>query len=593
MIGSFGGNDKFDSTAPGDPTEGRELYEFTWPGKKASLIEAGTPTNKVLRPCIEESKNFDTTQNLYIEGENLDVLKILYKSYAGKVKMIYIDPPYNTGNDFIYNDKFRISEDEAEQQYKFIDEEGNRNFSARNYSINKRPNPRFHSDWCSMIYSRLRLACDLLTDDGVIFISIDDNEQANLRKICDEIFGESNFIGNILWNSTKSITNTALISSNHTHNLVYCRNIDYFTAHRAEFRLPEDGEGFANPDNDPRGVWKADPFQVGGWRPNQQYEIVNPITGKKYKPNPGCSWKNDYKHFQELLQDNRIVFGTSGESGPQRKRFLYEATERGRVTKTWWDDVDTTTNATQQLKKLFDGKSLFPNPKPVDLVTRFMQLATKSDSLVLDFFSGSATTAHAVMALNAADGGKRKFIMVNLPEDCKPDSEAYKAGYRTICDIGKERIRRAGQKLCDESPLTTSELDTGFRVFKLASKNFCDVYFKPEEYTQDMLDSLVYNIKSDRTGLDLLFGYAAELGLPLSLSYREEQVEGFVVHVYGDNEIAACFDESLNAEIVTNIAKRKPVHTVFREWGFKDMNARINLEQIIKAYAPDTKLLIL
>lgn len=427
-----------------DVVDGDEAYEFTWVGKKAAIVEANKPIRKTLRPCVEESKDWDTTENLYIEGDNLEVLKLLQESYLGKVKMIYIDPPYNTGNDFIYADDFKMESEEWKVESGEWSEEGDRLFK------NTDTNGRFHSDWCSMIYSRLMLARNLLTDDGVIFISISDAEVDNLKKICDEVMGAKNYLGDIIWNSTKSVTNTALISVSHTYNLVYFRNIEYFVNHRNEFRLPEKGEGFSNPDNDPRGEWKADPFQVGGWRPNQQYDIVNPKTGVVYKPNPGCSWKNDYVNFQRLLKDNRIVFGSTGEAGPQRKRFIWEAQERGMVAKTIWDDVETTTNGTQLLKKLFGQAGIFDNPKPVEFVKKLLQLGTHETAIVLDFFSGSATTAHAVMQLNAEDGGHRKFIMVQLPEKCDEKSEAYKAGYKNICEIGKERIRRAGEKILKE-----------------------------------------------------------------------------------------------------------------------------------------------
>ena len=380
-----------------DVTDGDEAYEFTWVGKKAAIVEANKPIRKTLRPCPEESKNWDTTENLYIEGDNLEVLKLLQESYLGKVKMIYIDPPYNTGKDFVYPDSFIMDNEEYNEGIGYFDEDGNVNYSRENSTISG----KYHSDWCSMIYSRLLLARNLLSEDGVIFISIDDNEQANLKKVCDEVFGAVNFCGDILWNSTKSVTNTALISVSHTYNLVYFKSIKYFIEHREKFRLPDDGEGFENPDNDPRGPWKADPFQVGGWRPNQQYDIVNPKTGVIYKPNVGCSWKNDYEHFKQLIADNRIVFGKTGDSAPQRKRFLWEATERGKVAKTWWDDVDTTTNGTQMIKKIFNDISIFNNPKPIGLLTKMMQLATNKSSIILDFFSGSATTAHAVMQLNA------------------------------------------------------------------------------------------------------------------------------------------------------------------------------------------------
>lgn len=572
-----------------DVVDGDEAYEFTWVGKKAAIVEANKPIRKTLRPCVAESKDWDNTENLYIEGDNLEVLKLLQESYLGKVKMIYIDPPYNTGNDFIYADDFRMESEEWKVESGEWSEEGDRLFK------NTDTNGRFHSDWCSMIYSRLLLARNLLTDDGVIFISISDAEVDNLKKICDEVMGAKNYLGDIIWNSTKSVTNTALISVSHTYNLVYFRNIEYFVNHRNEFRLPEKGEGFSNPDNDPRGEWKADPFQVGGWRPNQQYDIVNPKTGVVYKPNPGCSWKNDYVNFQRLLKDNRIVFGSTGEAGPQRKRFIWEAQERGMVAKTIWDDVETTTNGTQLLKKLFGQAGIFDNPKPVEFVKKLLQLGTHETAIVLDFFSGSATTAHAVMQLNAEDGGHRKFIMVQLPEKCDEKSEAYKAGYKNICEIGKERIRRAGEKILKEqlannnSTLNSpnSKLDIGFRVLKLDSTNMKDVYYAPCDYDQDFLHQLESNIKDDRTDLDLLFGCLIDWGLPLSLPYKSEQLGGCTVHTYNDGDLIACFDANVPESVVKEIAQRKPLRAVFRDSGFASSPEKINMFEIFKLYMPE------
>ena len=346
----------------------RERYQFTWPGKQRARAEAIRPIEKTMRPCPEESVNWDTTENLYIEGDNLDALKILRETYAGKIKMIYIDPPYNTGHDFVYNDSFARTAEEERAESGAFDEEGNVLDAA--YNENKESNGRFHSDWCSMMYPRLVLARDLLSEDGVLCVSISDSEACNLKAMLDFIFGESNYCGDILWNSTKSVTNTALISVSHTYNFIYFKSMNWFVGRREAFRLPDKGEGFSNPDNDPRGPWKADPFQVGGWRPNQQYEIVNPKTGAVYRPNAGCSWKNDYKRYLELVEDGRIVFGKTGDGGPQRKRFMSEAMERGSVANTWWDGVETTTNGTQLVKKLFDGVALFPNPKPVGFLKK-------------------------------------------------------------------------------------------------------------------------------------------------------------------------------------------------------------------------------
>ncbi|MFR9542793.1 MAG: site-specific DNA-methyltransferase [Rikenellaceae bacterium] len=390
----------------GDSAE--ERFCLNWAGKARARREAQKRSTGTLRPCKEDSVDWDTTENLYIEGDNLEVLKLLQKSYHKQVKMIYIDPPYNTGKDFVYKDNYK------DNMANYLELTGqDRKMSTKALSDS---DGRYHSNWLNMMYPRLKLARNLLTDDGVIFISIDDNEVDNLKKICNEIFGEENFVADIIWNSTKSVTNTALISVSHTHTIVFFKEKNYFVKNRDEFRLIDNGDGFTNPDNDPRGDWKADPFQVGGWRPNQQYEITNPKTGEVYLPNSGCSWKNDYDKYIELVKDNRIVFGSTGEGGPQRKRFIWEAQERGKVSKTLWDDVETTTNGTQLVKKLFDGVSVFDNPKPVGLLLRILELGTKSDSIILDFFSGSATTAHAVIQQNAGDKGNRKYICVQIPE---------------------------------------------------------------------------------------------------------------------------------------------------------------------------------
>lgn len=603
----------------GDVVEGDEVYEFTWVGKKAAIVEANKPIRKTLRPCKEDSVNWDTTENLYIEGDNLEVLKLLQESYLGKVKMIYIDPPYNTGSDsFVYNDSFTMDEDEYETGIGIRDQDKNKLFHENNSS-----NPRFHSDWCSMMYERFLLARNLLSVDGVLVVSISDAEFHNLKSMLDELFGADNYLGDIVWNSTKSVTNTALISVSHTYNLVYFKRMQYFVENRSEFRLPDDGEGFENPDNDPRGSWKADPFQVGGWRPNQQYEIVNPNTGVVYKPNPDCSWKNDYEHYLELVKDNRIVFGKTGDGGPQRKRFKWEAEERGKVAKTWWDDVETTTNGTQLLKKMFDGKILFSNPKPVGLLVKLIQLAGSKDGIVMDFFSGSATTAHAVMQLNAEDGGHRKFIMVQLPEPCDKKSEAFQAGYKNICEIGKERIRRAGKKIKEE---TGADIDYGFRVFKLDDSNMKDVYYSPAEYDQGMLSGLESNIKEDRTDLDLLFGCLLEWGLPLSERMTVFQIDGVDVHAYGmdaeeyrgckdgmffyedniqmiDNHLytpthtrvplLACFADRVPESVIRGIAGMKPLCAVFRDSCFQDSPAKINVTEVFKLLAPDTRVKVI
>lgn len=561
-----------------------ERYQFTWPDKKKSVLLANAPINKTLRPCREESVNFDNTENLYIEGDNLEVLKLLQETYLGKIKLIYIDPPYNTGNDsFVYDDSFSVSEDEFSEKSNQRDEQGNILFDIR---TNNEDNGKFHTDWLNMMYSRIKISKDLLSDDGVLVMSISDAEFHNLKKITDEIFGDTNYCGDIIWNSTKSVTNTALISVSHTYNLVYFKNMNHFIENRSEFRLPDNGDGFENPDNDPRGPWKADPFQVGGWRPNQQYEITNPNTGVVYKPNEGCSWKNDYKKFQELMADNRIVFGKTGDGGPQRKRFIWEAQERGKVAKTLWDDVETTTNGTQLVKKMFDGVSLFDNPKPVGFLERIIELGANRDALILDFFSGSATTAHATMKVNAEDGGKRKFIMVQLPENTDEKSQARKVGYLTIPEIGKERIRRAAKMIAEEYP--DSQFDSGFRVLKCDTSNMKDVYYYPAEYEPSLFTKLEDNIKEDRTPEDLLFQVMLDLGVLLSSKIEETNIAGKKVFNVEDNYLIACFDDNVTEDVITEIAKQKPYYFVMRDSSIANDSVATNIEQIFIAYSNDT-----
>jgi adenine-specific DNA-methyltransferase len=595
-----------------DLVEGpQERYRLDWPGKREALALANTPVALTLRPCRDESVDFENTKNLYIEGDNLDALKLLQETYLGKVKMIYIDPPYNTGNDFIYEDDFTAEKESYQRGAGEKDVDGNRMIDEERWRQNTASNGRFHSDWLSMIYPRLKLARNLLRHDGLIFISLDDGEVASLRRIADEVFGDSNFIGLIEWNSTKSVTNTALISVGHTHNLVFARDKEYFVQNRTHFRIPESGEGFSNSDNDLRGSWKADPFQVEGERPDQLYPIFNPNTGEEYLPNPGNSWKNAKAKFDQLLADNRIVFGASGNAGPQRKRFLSEALERGKVPKTWRDDLGTTTNGTTHLKTLFGGK-FFTNPKPVNLIREFITLGDHTRSaIILDFFSGSATTAHAVMQLNAEDGGKRRHIMVQLPEPCDEKSEAFKAGYKTIAEIGKERIRRAGKKILAEwqakqakekpaqgdllDPSSTitdppSPPDIGFRVLKIDDSNMKDVYYAPDDVKQSDLVAHADNLKKGRTHEDLLFQVLVDWGVDLALSITQEIVHGKTIFFVDGNALVACFDPQISEELVKNLAKRQPLRVVFRDGSYGDDSAKINVEQIFKYLSPGTEV---
>lgn len=557
-------------------------------GKCAAIAEANKPIRKTLRPCKDESKNWDTTENLYIEGDNLEVLKLLQESYLGKVKMIYIDPPYNTGNDFIYRDDFKQTQQEYDEQAGLFDEDENRLFK------NTETNGRFHSDWCSMMYSRLMLAKNFLSDDGVIFISIDDNEQENLKKICDEVFGESNFLAQIIWERAYSPINLMKhFSTSHDYILCYAKELNMAECNGIPRGIEADNR-YSNPDNDPRGVWKPSDLSVGPAIEENVYTIETP-SGRLVEPPAGRSWSLSRKSFRERLQDNRIWFGPDGNSVPSMKRFLAELRKTGITPMTIWkySDVDHSQAATQKLAQIFDGKKFFDYPKPVKLIQRCVSLYTNNNDIILDFFSGSATTAHAVMQLNAEDGGHRKFIMVQLPEVCDEKSEAYKAGYKNICEIGKERIRRAGEKIKADNPLTTQDLDIGFRVFKVDSSNMNDVYYSAGEYSQDMLVNLEDNIKPDRTDLDLLFGCLLDWGLPISLPYTSEQIENCTVHTYNDGDLVACFDENIPESVIKEIAKRKPLRAVFRDAGFGSSPEKINVTEIFKMLAPDTDVKVI
>lgn len=572
-----------------DVVDGDEAYEFTWVGKKAAIVEANKPIRKTLRPRVAESKDWDTTENLYIEGDNLEVLKLLQESYLGKVKMIYIDPPYNTGNDFIYADDFMRSQEEENEQMGMYDEDENRLFK------NTDTNGRFHSDWCSMIYSRLMLARNLLTDDGVIFISIDDSEQGNLKKICDDIFGVSNFVNTVIWEKRYSPQNAVQwFSESHDFILVYAKNKMLWHPQLLD-RTAEMNARYTNRDNDPRGPWKAvDSTAQGGHGTKSQFYVLTAPNGKKHTLPSGRCWLYTEKVMNEMIADNRIWFGEDGNNVPAIKRFLTEV-KQGVACQTIWNykEVGHSQDGKRELKSLFPDAIPFDTPKPTGLIARMLKIASESDFICLDFFSGSATTAHAVMQLNAEDGGHRKFIMVQLPEPCDEKSEAYKAGYKNICEIGKERIRRAGDKIKSESPMTTQDLDIGFRVLKLDDTNMKDVYYAPDDYDQRMLAGLESNIKDDRTDLDLLFGCLIDWGLPLSLPYKSEKIDGCTVHTYNDGDLIACFDANIPESVVKEIAKRKPLRAVFRDSSFNGSPAKINVTEVFKLLAPDTRVKVI
>ena len=581
--------DKLRQLLSSDIVEGNEeRYQFTWPDKRKAILAANAPINATLRPCPEESVDFDTTQNLYIEGDNLDVLKCLKETYLHKVKMIYIDPPYNTGNDFVYEDDFAESAAEYLANSGQFDEQGNR------LVTNTESNGRFHTDWLNMIYPRLKVARDFLTEDGVIFISIDDNEAKNLKNITDEVFGERNFLAQVVWERAYSPINLMKhFSPSHDYILCYAKNIDFAVCHGIG-RSDEANGRYSNPDNDPRGVWKASDLSVGPAVQENIYPITTP-SGRVVEPPAGRSWRLSRKAFRERLEDNRIWFGPNGDNVPAMKRFLSELRKTGITPMTIWKytEVDHSQGATQKLAQLFNGKKYFDYPKPVSLIERCLQLYSDKDSLILDFFSGSATTAHAVMQLNAEDGGNRKFIMVQLPELTDEKSEAYKAGYKNICEIGKERIRRAGAKIKEENPEKAQHLDTGFRVLKLDSSNMKEVFYSPKETSQLELFTLVDNVKDDRTSKDLLFQVMLELGATLDSKIEESKVDGKTIYNVGDGYLVACFDQDVSDDAVKAIAKMQPTYAVLRDTGMADDATATNFEQIFKTYSPNTTARIL
>ena len=571
--------------------EGREeRYQFTWPDKKKAMLAANAPITATLRPVVADSVGKDGTpggfdsENLYIEGDNLEVLKLLQETYLGKVKMIYIDPPYNTGNDFVYEDDFAQSTEDYMENSGQYDEEGNR------LVANTESNGRFHTDWLNMIYPRLKIAKDLLTDDGVIFISIDDNEQENLKKCCDEVFGSPNFVAQLIWERAFSPKNDArFISNSHDYVLMYAKDITKFVIGRLP-RTEEANSRYSNPDNDPRGVWMSSDISVKTYNAECHYPITAP-SGRVIEPPAGRCWSLSKKAFLERLQDNRIWFGPDGNGVPRIKRFLTDLKHEGMAPTSimFFKDVGHSQEGAQEVSKLLDG-GFFSGPKPQRLMQRLLTLANlTSDSIVLDFFSGSASTAHAVMSKNAENGGHRKFIMVQLPEKTDEKSEAYKAGYKNICEIGKERIRRAGRKIKEDAGLTApADLDIGFRCLRLDESNMKPVYYTPDEVGQQDLFSLVDNVKEDRTPEDLLFQVMLDLGVLLSSSIEVKEIAGKKVFNVADGFLLACFDHDVTEETVKAIAQMKPYYAVFRDSSMANDSVATNFDQIFETYSPDT-----
>lgn len=573
----------------------QERYQFTWPDKKKSVVLANQPIAKTLRLDREKSVGKDgtpgniDTENIYIEGDNLDALKLLQETYLGKVKMIYIDPPYNTGNDFIYEDDFSQDTDEYLGNSGQFDEEGNRLVQ------NTESNGRFHTDWLNMIYPRLRLAKDLLADDGVIFISIDDGENGNLRKACNEIFGEHNFLANLIWEKKYTVANDALFfSDNHDHILCYVKNVSSFIIGKLP-RTDEMNAAYKNPDNHPKGPWKATPLHAKSGSANSATFSYTFKNGVVFTPPAGTFSRYSAETLRKFDENDEIWFGKDGTSIPSRKTFLCDLKNKGIVPRTI---IPFTTGghnheAVEEVKNLLQD-NVFTNPKPVKLLKYLLTVGNcKENSIILDFFSGSATTAHAIMQLNAEDSGHRKFIMVQLPEQTDAKSEAYKAGYKTICEIGEERIRRAGKKIKEESPLTTTDLDIGFRVFKVDSTNMEDVYYRPADYNQGQIELFADNIKPDRTPEDLLFQIMLDLGILLSSDIQETEIAGKKVFSVADGYLIACFDKDVTEETVKAIAQKQPVYAVFRDSSMASDSVATNFEQIFETYSPRTQRKVL
>lgn len=565
--------------------DGDEAYEFTWVGKKASIVEANRPIRKTLRPCKEESVNWDTTKNLYIEGDNLEVLKLLQESYLGKVKMIYIDPPYNTGHDFVYPDSFIMDNEDYNEGTGYFDEDGNVNYQRENSASAG----RYHSDWCSMIYSRLMLARNLLSEDGVIFISIDYNENFNMRSIANEIFGESHFIGEIYWESKTKSQNTKT-----SYNKLQPKEemiLVYSNQEKRRFHLIQLGEK-EYPEKDDRGVYRKYPIEVMNangvrGRKSMIFDITDGVS--TVSPPAGKQWQLGQDQVAEYRQAGDLYIENGKAIIKMRPEY-----ERNESTQPFWGffskEIGTAESAKSELKTLLPNNG-FDTVKPVEMIRHLVYHATEKNDIILDFFSGSATTAHAVMQLNAEDGGHRKFIMVQLPEKTDEKSEPFKAGYKNICEIGKERIRRAAKKIHEDNP--DAMFDDGFRVLKLDDTNMKDVYYAAGDYTQDLVSMLESNVKPDRTDLDLLFGCLLDWGLPLSLPYTSETIDGCKVHTYNDGDLIACFDENVPESVIKTIAKRQPLRAVFRDSSFASSPEKINVGEIFKSLAPDTRVKVI
>ncbi len=563
----------------------QERYQLNWPGKREALLTANAPIAKTLRPCRAESVDFDTTQNLFIEGDNLDALKLLQETYLNKVKMIYIDPPYNTGKDFIYEDDF------AEDSDSYLERSNQKDTAGNRMVVNSEANGRFHSDWLTMIYSRIRLARSLLSDEGVIFISIDDGEVGNLRKICDEIFGEEMFAAQVIWKKRSTPPNDRVIGAQHDYILVYVKKS--LLALNLRKRTAEQVSRYKNPDNHPKGHWTAGDLmgnvKGGRYVASLHFPITNPRTGQQHYPSSNGNWRFNASRVKELIDNNEIYFGEDDQGRPKLKRFLAQVKE-GITWTTLWDFAPLNTVASNEMTEIFGNLATFENPKPVDLIRLVLEVGASHNGIILDFFAGSGTTAHATLAINAEDGGNRRCILVQLPEVCSADSEPGRAGYKTIAEITKERLRRAGKKIKQENLITAPDLDIGFRVLKIDSSNMNEVYYTPDTVSQDLLSVQVNNIRSDRTPEDLLFQVLLDWGVDLALPIAQETIAEKSVFFVDGNALAACFETGINEDFVKLLAKRSPLRVVFRDAGFASDSVKINVEQIFKLMSPGTEV---
>lgn len=561
----------------------QERYRLDWPGKREALVVANAPIAKTLRPCHEESVDFNNTQNLFIEGDNLEALKLIQETYLGQIKIIFIDPPYNTGGDFIYNDDF------SEGYEDFLVSSNQRNSIGERLVANQETNGRFHSDWLSMVYPRLRLARQLLRDDGVIFISIDDGEVGNLRKVCDEVFGEENLIANVVWQKKYTRANDARwFSDNHDHILCYAKQKIGMTLNllpRNESQL----SAYSNPDNHPKGPWKATPLHAKSGTNTSPFKFKNGVT---WAPPAGTFRRFNDASMREMDENNEVWFGADGTQTPSRKSFLSEVKDGVSPVTIWpYDEVGHNHEANNELKSLGLG-GLFNNPKPSRLIQRMLELATSPNrgDIILDFFAGSSTTAHSVMLQNAADGGSRRFIMVQLDEATDAKSEAFRAGFKTISAVSRERIRRAGKKILEGECHPDWNRDVGFRVLKVDTSNMKDVYYRPDELKQSDLLDMVDNVKEGRTAEDLLFQVLVDWGVDLTLPIRRETVQGKTVFFVDDNALVACFDRGITEDLVKELAGHEPLRIVFRDNGFVSDAVKINVEQIFRQLSPTTEV---